>query len=293
MKFVIQNYSSNTTTEPLYFDMCLKQIQGVETFVWNSNEISVYDCFDKLKPDILITDFRVVTNDMIKYLSGSSKIQVLMNITGASQENMEIVTHILITNNIECPFLFNNAPTELTKCLPKSIKIESILSGYDVFAAHAKRNLPDFNIGAGLVTFNNKDLLNKESKAYETCHKMSIGDPNNGVEADMFLSIYELASLYHKYNTVVLVDSLTNVFSQVLYDALALAKDVKIVTPEEEKSQIGMIFESVFGRDSKIEDAKKIIKKKHSCFNRTKRLLEKLKCTNYVDSISKIIEKAS
>ena len=81
--------------------------------------------------------------------------------------------------------------------------------------------------------------------------------------------------------------------SQVLYDALALAKDVKIVTPEEEKSQIGMIFESVFGRDSKIEDAKKIIKKKHSCFNRTKRLLEKLKCTNYVDSISKIIEKAS
>ena len=84
MKALIQNYASVDTTEPLYLSECLNSV-GIETTTWKNQDVSAFDMFDLSNPNLFITHYNLVTNDIIKYLSGHQNIECILNITGASK----------------------------------------------------------------------------------------------------------------------------------------------------------------------------------------------------------------
>jgi hypothetical protein len=56
MKILIRDYSSELLTEPQDLYIALKKL-GLEVILWNENELSTFDVFDKYNPDIFINSF--------------------------------------------------------------------------------------------------------------------------------------------------------------------------------------------------------------------------------------------
>ena len=90
MKFLISNYSNPWNTESYYFNAGLNLIDGVKSEIFNSND-SVYDNFDKIKPDIFITHASQISKDVIYYLK-DNQIQIIINCNGITKEAIENIS---------------------------------------------------------------------------------------------------------------------------------------------------------------------------------------------------------
>ena len=78
MKTLIHNYSSGLSTEPMYFNQCLTEC-GVESHLWGDPNVSAFDMFDAINPEIFISHYRFLTNDIIKYIRQNNKIEMILN----------------------------------------------------------------------------------------------------------------------------------------------------------------------------------------------------------------------
>ena len=75
MKTLIQNYTSALSTEPMYINKCLNECGG-QSVLWSDPSVSAFDAFDHSSPDLFITHYKFLTNDVVKYLSQNKKIQI-------------------------------------------------------------------------------------------------------------------------------------------------------------------------------------------------------------------------
>ena len=68
MQVLIQNYATSRSTEPLYFSETLNEV-GVRAILWQNPEVGAFDMFDTVQPSLFVTNYKLITNDIIKYLT--------------------------------------------------------------------------------------------------------------------------------------------------------------------------------------------------------------------------------
>ncbi len=276
MKALFQNYSSTLSTEPMYLHRCLVEV-GKEAFMWNDPNQSAFDTFDYIKPDVFITHFTFLTQDIVKYLSHSKNIAVALNVTGASESAIEQVKEALGSNLIT---MFTNlyGPNNNLKGLSSEVK--GIYPGADVFLPAMP--MPEYKIKNCIFSLDDNEQLKKIKQYEDEYHVVSF---NNDVElkySDMVLDVASAASFYGKYETCHLAGDINFASSQILFDCIMRSEAVKIKVPDEQQETLDKIFAELFKEpNSKDFDIAKEIKtqvrQRHNCFRRASRLFRFLK----------------
>ena len=286
MRTLIQNYTSALSTEPMYIHKCLSEC-GYEASLWSNPQTSAYDAFDMHQPDVFITHYKFLTNDIVNYLSKKRQIKMVLNISGASQSDMDTIENIVQSNNINIPLAFTNLYESNNNVRMKNIKCINLYPAADIFLAPAPT--PDYNLQACVISIQKNDLVTEAIENKETCHIFSL-NPERSDYADMSLDVTVLSSFYHKYDEVILADDVNLVTSQILFDSILKSKKVTLRVPENQQQLLDSILASLFIEDSSKSDMSDLIrgqiKRRHNCFKRTARLFRALK----IEDVSKKLE---
>lgn len=287
MRVLIDNYSSRTSTEPVYFEQTMKRI-GIEAVTWNRNQISTYDVFDRVQPDLFITHYKHLNNDIIKYLLGSTKqIDFVLNVTGLNENELATLNQILQdlkAKRIKIPFVFSNTPEGIPEARLKDFKTHSILPGADLFIPN--HSGLDFEIGTAMLYMGNLEekpyKVQNNSGEHETYHNIEIGEKTEF--SDFSATAVDMMPLYSKYKQICFIGKPQDLVSQLLFDAKIRHDNVTLVSDDQEK--LNSILEGVYKANfASPQD----IKKKHTCLHRTNRLLSKLKVTINQQALDQMI----
>ena len=268
MRVLIDNYSSRTSTEPIYFEQTMKRV-GIEAVAWNRNQISTYDVFDRVQPDLFITHHNHLDNDIIKYLFGSTKpLDLVLNVTGLDEEKSVALNQLLQdlkTKKVNVPFVFSNTPEGIPEARLKDFKTHSILPGADLFIPN--HSGLDFEIDAARV-YMGEVFANFDK--HDTYHNIEIGEKTQF--SDFSATAVDMMPLYLKYKQIYFIGKPEDLVSQLLFDSKIRHDNVTLLSDDQER--LDTILESVYKTNfASPQD----IKTRHTCLHRTKRLLSKLK----------------
>lgn len=282
MKVLISDYSNTYTTEPYYINTVLNTI-GCESSLWPT-KISTYDIFDKVQPDLHITHYKLLSQDLIFYMKENKGIDIIINISGIDQETLKKMESILSESNIKPTFFFINHQHNLYS---RKNNINTILHGADLFLSYEPQK---YNIDYAL-------FVNKKTEIKplgETYHYISC-NPELREECDIFLPVERLNHLYHNYNNIV-IKYFDNVFTQLFFDASLRMPTFFDIS---DRSDLDKNLIKLLGKDNccrlnnpESGDIKNIIKSKHTCLNRVKSILSQLSCGDYLNKIEDLIERS-
>lgn len=295
MRILFQNYTSDISTESMYFDGCFKRTPSITSSIWSGN-VSAFDAMDSFSPDVLVCHFAKVTQDIVKYLSrNNGKCKLVMNITGATQENVDMIEGAMVGNKIECPFMFYNTPDAVFGGIQsKSIKMVNILPGTDLFLTGTDNELT-FSVEAGIISTSKPDLVNSIAVNYQTCHKLKLAGRSEDPSYDVSVNIMNMTNLYDKYEKVVIADDVELMFSQIAFDSMAKAKRTIFQTSDAQKDKMDKVISSLFyddGGEDTFESIRKQIRSKHTCFNRASRLARLLGLSEEAITLQKVVDAA-
>lgn len=288
MKILIQNYASALSTEPMYLNQCLNNAGAVSSTLWDTQSASAFDALDRVSPNLLLCHYNSpAMSDIVKYLSSNKNIDLALNITGASQKHVDMIQNMIDVNSISCPFFISNFHEKIF--LPKAkTKILNLLPAADIFLS--KQNVPDFNLEVGILS-NSKESAERTKLDFKTYHKIGIG-----VNDDFFdfnVNVMNMASLYDKYDKIVISADMPVAFSQFFFDSVYRSKKVTLKTNDEKVCGeiLGDLFESG-EEDVDIASAvKEQVKRKHNCFKRASRLMSALNNDNAAKILNQLSEK--
>ncbi len=277
MKTLIHNYSNQICTEPMYFGRSL-EMAGQQAHVWSDPNISTFDMFDSFQPDVFITHYRLLTHDIIKYVSSSNKkIQLVFNITGATEEQIKIVEALKEDHNLDMPFIFSNVPDSISHPKSQKIKTVNIMPCADIFLP--KTSTLDYHIDCAVVGLDMNDMVRQSCENRDTYHTFCLGhDPDK--QFDSQISLQDLINIANKYNEVTLAGGVDLILSQALFEATLHSNKVSMKTDEQSQHIVDKFLASIFHDegDGNLGDIiKGQIKRKHTCINRSARLCKFLK----------------
>jgi hypothetical protein len=277
MKFLIENYAGYESTQPLYFHKHINDYEEHSCAI-RTNDISVFDAFDAINPDVYIASAHTLSRDSVMYLreNKDKDIKLLICTDGLSSEEMQSLEGVLKNNEVSCHFYFNSSESNGTK----RSKVVNIRNGVDL-------NLePSLNIDYRIqkAIFVNKSAKIKNHKG--TFHIISV---NRQIKdsVDFCLPVTMLSSIYSKYEEIIFTD-IPNSLPQHFFDAIYRGEKVYYDILDEDKSKLAdEIVGSVlkvgnglnYNNPDKITDftdLKRYIEEKHSSINRTKTLLSQL-----------------
>ena len=273
MRTLIQNYTSAISTEAMYIERCLLE-SGEQAQLWANPELSAFDAFDTVNPDLFITHYTLLTHDIIKYLSSKPSISTAMNITGATEEDISKIEDLC--SNIDLPILFTNLYETANRVESKKIKTITLYPAADIFLPPIAT--PDFSIQSCVLSIQKNDLYDTKLKDIKTYHKLSLNPQAD--YGDMSLDIASVRSFYDKYEEVVLADDINFVTSQVLFDSILGAKKVSLEVFPHQREALDKILAELFIQQETDDIAdliKSQVKNRHNCFKRCARLFRSLK----------------
>lgn len=268
MKMLIQNYSSHYTTEPFYLVECFKRV-GIDAHLWADSNVSAFDIFDTVAPDIFIGHFAYLTEDVVKYLSQNKNIKPVINVTGTNQQQLKGITDTFISMDLENVILFTNNFVH-----PHGESVQKILPAFDVFVQASQ---PQFNIPLAVVTNGEDETVKDFVKDKEVYHLVSYGE--NKEWADFSTDIRNFWGVSTSYDEVTLIDDGMVSTSQFFFQATMLCRKFNVVSQtEEQREAFQEILSSLFISEETSEDVETVIKKQiiknHTCFNRASQLAE-------------------
>jgi hypothetical protein len=280
---LISHYLQEHSTESLYFNSILNTV-GCKSTIWNDN-VSAYDILDLVKPDICITHYKKVSMDLVSYLQENRGIDLVLNITGINQDNLNTLDSKLKELSITPKFMFSNY---YDHGLVTKSNIVTILHGADILLSKSPKQ---YDVDYGIFVDNTDQL----KPIGETYHFIS---DNSKIEdkIDIYLPIYRLTHLYPNYNNIVFKyfqDGLTQTF----YDAAAVSDNVffDIVDPTELDAHLNKLLGTKNEKHCDIQtkdsgSIKEAILSKHTCLHRTKTLLSQFSAKEYIDKLQNMIE---
>jgi len=283
---LVHNYTSNVSTEALYFQKCISEAGGT-AHLWADPSVSTFDIFDSVKPDVFISHFSKFTMDMLKYLSNNKNISIILNVAGATNEHIQSIEQAFDSNNVSCPFLFTNTHEVITKVQTKR-ELKYILPSVDVFLP--KLTPPLFHADACYIATEKSDLLSQsvQEDNKESYHLISLA---NAESFDIRLNITDMVSFFDRYEVCNLVGNIDFVMSQLFYEASLRSKGIALRVNDQDRDKINNLFKLLF-IEQEGEDignvVRKQIKTKHNCFNRTSELVRYLKNEELSNKINKI-----
>lgn len=281
MKFLISDYCSSESTEPMYFNTTLNMI-GCTSTLWRNN-VSAFDIFDITSPDVYITHVNMLYNDTISYLAQNKNIDFVLNITGIKNEDLGRLDDILKNQNISPKFYFVNNPNHKLKSRHNIVVIPH---GADMYFAPS--NELTYNIEYGIIV----DNASESTSMGDTYHYISNNKDLMG-KVDIVLPITNLSSIYPNYKKLVF-KYFTEYFRQVFFDSAYYGNSIYLdVNSEVAKQNLSKLFGEDGLCDLNNEDSgniKQRIKNKHTCLHRVKSLISQLSAKDQIDNITKLIE---
>jgi len=282
MKILVADYSSDYSTEPLYLNTIFNQAGCQSTII--SNDISIFDSFDTCDPDLYITHHSILSKDLLFYLTNNSrKVDLAINITGMTQENLSKMDSIFSTNNITPSMYFVN---RYDHNLFSRTKITTILHGADLFLSSEEKQ---YDIEYGIFIDDAKQIKSLES----TYHYITY-IKNMEKEAEIFLPIHRLSHMYNNYKYTIF-RYFHNIFPQAFFDAAVRCGSV--LFDLEDRSSLETNLSKLFGEGKYCDfsngstgSIKERVLNKHTCFHRAKSLLSQFPAKEYIDNVQKIIE---
>jgi len=277
MKALVQNYVTAFSTESMYIAETINRIENCSAAYWKNN-ISAYDIFDTINPDIFFTHASFLKRDTIEYLS-NSKIQCILNVTGLNQEIINNINGLIVDEKINCPLIYTN---EIGVHIRSKINFQYIPLAFDVYNPTVNE-IPMYNIDLGCYSINkNVDVDEK----YKTFHV--IGTISN---VDIKSTILEIPTLCTRYKKFAIYDD-SNIVSQAFYTSLYngvptfyqtannnIKQAIKKITKTENSFDINN------EENYNWQEIQQHIKEKHTCVNRVKSIF-----SNFDNDISNRIQ---
>jgi len=295
MKTLFQNYCSTLSTEAMYFHRCFQEA-GEDALMWGDLNQSAFDTFDYASPDLFVTHFRFLTNDIMKYLSGNSKIDMVLNVTGATKENINELEDLFSKSNIKTPIMFTNLYEANNNLGGASSKVQGIYPGADVFLPVMPT--PEYKLENCFFSLDQNEELEKLKQNEEEYHTISFNPSSEVKYSDMTLDVTTAVSFYHKYKNCHLIGDINFVSSQILFDCLLKADAVKIKVPKDQQETLDSIFTLLFKEPPKEHEKEEMvniikgqIKKRHNCFKRASRLARLIKNGDLSNKLERMSDK--
>jgi hypothetical protein len=243
--------------------MAFNLLGGCKSMIWDPKEVSAYDLFDTVKPDVFITHISGVTTDAVSYLKENKHIQMIVNITGGNAAAVSSLEQIFLEAKLNCPFFFLNGDSATES---KKIKVLNLGFGSDVF-------------------------LNEGSLKYNI---------ENGIFVSDYNEIKSIGNTYHtkNYNNFIFRSGFEFI-PQVLLDAIFYGNRVWFdIDSEEERKIVSDKIKKSFRTDMDITDPsgidptqlKKCVIKRHTCLHKAKSLLSQFSCKDQLGELDKLIE---
>lgn len=263
MKAIVQNYVTAFSTESMYITETINRISGCSAAYWKNN-ISAYDIFDTVKPDIFFTHASFLKKDTVEYLSNNTNIECVFNVTGLNQDIINNINNLIRDQNIKCPLLYTN---ELTKNIKSKINLQYIPLGFDPYNPIIE-TIPEYKVELGCYSINKEVTIPSNFQTYHI-----LGSVSN---ADIRSTILEVPTLCARYNKFVIYDD-SNIVSQAFYTSLYHGVPTYYQTSNEKvKQAIKNITksENTFDINNKEDyawdDIQAHIQSKHTGINRVK-----------------------
>jgi hypothetical protein len=283
MRVLIQDYSNPDSTEAMYLCQSFNAID-VESTLWNSDNSSAYDVFDGFSPDVFIAHFSKLTNDIIKYLTQSPDIKVILNMTGAQQDHVDQLDSMIQQFNLNCPFIFTNTTKDMNKLKSSVVDLTDLAPSLDIFSAGMSSQLPEFNLDFGVVT--NYDCKSRLSSIFDNCngyHFLST-ESNLTDKLDITAPEIKLQSLYSKYQKILIArDDLAipqSMFSAIYHGAKVYYKAKYETQNETTLKSLQKLFKvkDCFDLDKEFDgkQVRKSLLANHTCYNRAQKIAAKL-----------------
>jgi len=307
MQALIQNYANANSSESLYMTECINSMDGCKAVLWGDQNVSVFDIFDSINPTTFFTHYSLITNDLVKYLSGSN-IECIFNVTEAQQEHIDQLDTMLLDNKIKCPFIFTNHPRQFNALIQRKTKLLSVMHGADIFLPKQALNIPDYKLEAGIVTDYKPDggRLSSLSAKYATHHIIS-SDPELSEHVDLISPTTHMYALYPKYQKTIITQS-KRYLPQCLFDSILYGNETYYLTRNEgQQEKTSEVLKAVFRtKESLVRDEDGIQKgganfgnvrsrliEGHTCVSRVKRIMARLKCNASSHALDKLLEEYS
>jgi hypothetical protein len=272
MKFLVQNYSSEYSTQALYLARGLNEQDGHSGALWN-NSCSLYDIMDKENPDYYITSAFMLSTDFIHYAQNHLmfEMKLLLNVDNVSQDIINNIENSLEKNRINCPFFFSYDQNVKTK----KVRFVNINNAYDAYLS--QQSNMKYKIDKGII-INAKEEVEKYEGSY---HILSQNKDMNEI-ADIVFPESQLCSLYHNYEEIIV--NISDVIPQAFFDAIMYGNKVYYKSTNKDiKNDIQKILRTDAILDYEDErkttdfaEIKKTVEERHSSSNRIKTLLSQL-----------------
>jgi hypothetical protein len=281
MKFIIDNYSANHTSQALYLYNYIKNL-GEHGCYLNNGDRYIFDLIDEHKPDVYITSCHALSYDIIRYLeSEDHKFKLMINVDSAKQGEVYTIEEALLKKKIDFQMFGNNSGVD--KLMTKKVKIFNLLDGADLNIVEEKEHWKQ-KIDIMFVIEDQIDIMNVKHLADNlntTFHLVSFLKPT-----EITTSIIEARrSLYHNYNYVVFA-GLEHGLKQSFFEAILFGHKVYFVSKSKSEN-IDELIKRVFKLDISLdflnpnrldnfEELRNAILQKHTGGARSKSLLSQL-----------------
>lgn len=277
MKFLIDNYSTNDSTQPLYLHQSLNSMEHSCSLI-NLAASSVFDALDTINPEIIIISAQRFHKHLIVYLqqNADKNIKVILNVDATSRVDLELLLKFLSEQGINVLFGFTS-----NYDMPQSVarvNILKVLPAADVNEVVQ----PDFEYKIDkAVIVNALDCDFSDTKSF---HVISTNSQLND-QVDICSSSIMLRGLYKNYDEIVIknMDQISQVFLEAILNGNKVYYDNKD-SDEELAKTINNIFKldvdlnySSQNKTTNFDDIRKVIREKHLGSNRTKTLLSQIK----------------
>jgi len=270
MNTIIEDYSSQETTEPMYFSECFNRI-GLQSALWRRNQVSIFDLYEIMKPELIIANLQSVSLDLFKVLSGKPT-ELVVNISGSSQEEVSGLESAVQSNKINCPLVFSDGINDVYKT---GLNYCPIMKGADIFLQLQNIDgIPEYDIDKAFFIDSDQDVSHEG-----TYHVISTDQSTKG---DMLLPINISHQICKKYKNSEFIQSKKRL-SQHFFDVNFYGNEVKTMISGEDAEEISSFVKKHFG-----EDVQQTVKSRHLCTSRVARLLQKIKRSEEANKVRKI-----
>lgn len=284
MKTLIQNYSTALSSESFSIANSLLAVQS-EAILWADSSISAFDMFDRSNPDVFFTHALYLTEDVLKRLSNTD-IEVVLNVTSVSPEDMARLDGLLKDFNIKCPLMFSNQVVGSYE-IPENHKFIRVLPAADIFLP--AQNVPAYSIPELIIFSRDNENVKTATDGKEVYHMASFGEGFD-IQAD----VVSLASFYDKYDRVTIADDVSVCCSQLFFDATLRSKAMSIEVVEDQRPIFNQFIDECFGgeeteKEESVEDfIKSKIRNSHTCVHRTRQIFNELGNQDLCEKLEKL-----
>lgn len=283
MKILFDSYVTINSSESSYFNAVLRMAK-INSMFWSDKKISTFDVLDATTPDVFVTHYRSISEDLIKYLSGSTNINLVLNISGSTDSEVEALEGFLSQKNINCSLMFSG---DINPSKGKTYRFEEILPAADLFFPMNAPSQRKIDYGVICQSVKN-DLVQDFIKDKDVYHTLG-ANANEVSDTDLQVNVKTITDISHLYQNLVLIGDIRFVSSQMFFDCMLRANKCTVRTDNKEgwDNFLKRIFDVVEGDDMK-EILRSQILQKHTCYNRAERLMKFLGNSDAMKAVQKL-----